>query len=125
MCQQLEAHKEEIQKSLKDIQENKGQQAEVLIEETQKSLKELEENANKQIKELRKTIQDLKRKQKQLRNDKGRQLQRYKTLEKKSGAIDATSTIEHKRKRKESEVLKIPQKTLTQQSKKMQNVKSL
>ena len=62
MSQQIEAHKEEIQKSLKDIKENKGQQAEVLIEQTQKSLKELEENANKQIKELRKTIQDLKRK---------------------------------------------------------------
>ena len=79
MGKQLEAQKEEIQKSLKDIKENKAQQAEVLIEETQKSLKELEENANKQIKELNKTIQDLQRKQKQLINDKGRQLWTYKT----------------------------------------------
>ena len=39
MGQQIEAHKEETQKSPKDIQENKGQQAEVLKEETQKPLK--------------------------------------------------------------------------------------
>ena len=59
MGQQIEANKEEMQKSL-EIQENLGQQAEVMKEETQKSLKEFQENTNKQMKELRKTIHDLK-----------------------------------------------------------------
>ena len=36
-----------MQKSLKEIQENFGQQEEVMKEETQKSLKELQENTNK------------------------------------------------------------------------------
>ena len=49
MGQKLVANKEEMQKSLKKIQEKIDQQAEVMKEETQKSLKELEENTNKQM----------------------------------------------------------------------------
>ena len=37
-----------------------GKQVEALKEETQKSLKELQENTIKQVKELNKTIQDVK-----------------------------------------------------------------
>ena len=44
----------------KEIQENTGKQLEALKEEKQKSLKELQENTTKQVKELNKTIQDRK-----------------------------------------------------------------
>jgi hypothetical protein len=44
----------------KEIQENRGKQLEALKEETQKSLKELQENTIKQVKELNKPTQDLK-----------------------------------------------------------------
>ena len=50
----LKEIQEKTQKSLKEIQENFGQQAEVMNEETQKSLKELQESTNKQVKELSK-----------------------------------------------------------------------
>ena len=60
MDQKIEANKEEMQKSLKEIQENVGQQVEIMKEQTQKCLKELHENTNKQVKDLSKTIQDLK-----------------------------------------------------------------
>ena len=48
--QQVEALKEETQKSLKETQENMGQQVEALKEETQKFLKEFQEK-NKQTSE--------------------------------------------------------------------------
>ena len=56
----IEDIKKDINKSLKQIQENTGKQEEALKEETQKSLKEWQENTTKQVKELNKTIQDLK-----------------------------------------------------------------
>ena len=56
MAKQVEALKEEAQKSLKELQENTAKQ----VEETQKSLKELQENTSKQVMELNKTIEDLK-----------------------------------------------------------------
>ena len=49
MGQKFVANKEEMQNSLKEIQEKFDQQAEVMKEETQKSLKVLEENTNKQM----------------------------------------------------------------------------
>ena len=47
----IESFKEDINNSLKEIQENTGKQVEALKEETLKSLKELQENTNKQVKE--------------------------------------------------------------------------
>ena len=49
----IEDFKKDINNPLKEIQE-------ALKEETQKSLKELQENKGKQVKELNITIQDLK-----------------------------------------------------------------
>ena len=46
--QEIEANKEERQKKkIKEMEENLSQQAEVISKETQKSLKELKENTNK------------------------------------------------------------------------------
>jgi chromosome segregation ATPase len=86
----VEDIKEDINSSLKEIQENTGKQVEALKEETQKSLEALQENTNKQVKELNKTIQDLK-----LEVETIKKSQREKTLEienlgKKSGTIDTS-----------------------------------
>ena len=54
-----------------EIQEDTGKQLEAFKEETQKCLRELQENNTKQEMELNKTIQDLKREQKQKENPKG------------------------------------------------------
>ena len=43
-----------INNSLKEIQEDTGKQVEAFKEETQKSLKELQENTSKQVRELNK-----------------------------------------------------------------------
>ena len=56
----IEDFKEDINNSLKEIQENTGKQVEALKEETQKSFKKWQENTIKQAKEMDKTIQDLK-----------------------------------------------------------------
>jgi F0F1-type ATP synthase membrane subunit b/b' len=53
---QVEALKEEAQKSLKELQENTAKQVEDLKEETQKFLKEIQENTTKQVMELIITI---------------------------------------------------------------------
>ena len=55
----IESLKEDINNSLKEIQENTGKQVEALKEETNKSLKEIQENTIKQVKELNKNIQDI------------------------------------------------------------------
>ena len=55
-----EDSKMNINNSLKEIQENTGKQVEALKEEKQKSPKELQENTIKPVKEMNKTIQDLK-----------------------------------------------------------------
>jgi DNA-binding protein H-NS len=44
----------------KEIQKNTGKQLEAIKEEAQKSLRELQENTTKQVMDLNKTIQDLK-----------------------------------------------------------------
>jgi hypothetical protein len=56
----IEVFKKDINKSLKEIQENTGKWVEALKGETQKFPKELQENTTKQVKELNKIIQDLK-----------------------------------------------------------------
>ena len=48
-AKQVEALKEEAQKSLKELQENTAKPVEALKEEAQKSLKELQENTAKQV----------------------------------------------------------------------------
>ena len=55
----IEAFKEDINNSLKEIQENTGKQVEAFQEKKKKSLKEIQENTIKQVKELNKTDQDL------------------------------------------------------------------
>ena len=89
MGQKLVANKVEMQKSLKEIQENLGQQAKVMKEETQKSLEELQENTNKQVKELRKAIQDQKSEVKTTKKSQRETTLEIENLGKKSGAIDA------------------------------------
>ena len=54
----IESFKEDINNSLKEIQENTGKQVEALKEETNKSLKEIQENIN--VNYLNKMVQDLK-----------------------------------------------------------------
>jgi gas vesicle protein len=55
----IESFKEDINNSLKEIQENTGKQLEALKEET-KPLKEIQGKKIKQVKELYKVVQDLK-----------------------------------------------------------------
>ena len=83
------ANKEEMQKSLKEIQENFDQQAEVMKEETQKSLKELEENTNKQMTELSKNFQDLKTEVETTKKAQIETTLEIEKLGKRSGNIDA------------------------------------
>ena len=54
----IEDFKNDMNNTLKEMQENMGKQVEALKGETQKSLKQ--EKTNKQVKELNKTTQDLK-----------------------------------------------------------------
>jgi hypothetical protein len=77
-----------MQNFKKERQESTGGQLEAFKEETQKSLKKLQENITKQVKELNKTIQDLK-----LEIEIIKKSQREITLEilvKESGTIDAS-----------------------------------
>ena len=55
----IESFKDDINNSLKEIQENTGKQVEALKKETNKSLKEIQGNTIKQVKELNKAGQDL------------------------------------------------------------------
>jgi hypothetical protein len=56
----MESFNEDINNSLKEIQENTGRQVEVFKVETNKSLREIQKNTIKQVKELNKAVQDLK-----------------------------------------------------------------
>ena len=76
-----EDFKKDINKSLKQIQENTGKQLEALKEESQKSLKELQENTIKQAMEMNKTIQDLKMEIETIKKSQKKQLWRQKTQE--------------------------------------------
>ena len=52
----IQDFKKDINKSLKEIQENTGKHVNALKEEKQKSLKELQENSIKEAKEMNNTI---------------------------------------------------------------------
>jgi hypothetical protein len=56
----IEVLKEDINNSLKEIQENTGKQREALKEETNKCLKDIQENIINQVKKMNKMIQELK-----------------------------------------------------------------
>jgi hypothetical protein len=106
--------------SLKEIQENTGKQLEALKEGIQKSLKELQQNTIKQLKEMSKTIQDPKMEietMKKRGDNNGDRKPRNEIRKHRS---------EHQQQiwKRESQMQKIPYKTWTQQSKKMQNPKS-
>jgi hypothetical protein len=53
----IEAFKEDIKNSLKEIQKNTSKHVDILIEETNESLKSIQENTIKQVKELNKMFQ--------------------------------------------------------------------
>ena len=70
----VEDIKKDLNKSLKDIQENTAKQVEDIKEEAQKSLKELEENTTKQVMKLNKTIQNIKREVDTIKHFQGQRL---------------------------------------------------
>jgi chromosome segregation ATPase len=72
------------------LQENTAKQVEDIKEEAQKSLKELQENRTKQVMELNKTIQDLKREVDTIKKTQSEATLEIETLEKRSGTIDAS-----------------------------------
>jgi chromosome segregation ATPase len=69
-----------------------NKQLEALKEETQKSFKELQECTNKQVKELTKTIQDLKMEIETIRKSQRETTLESGNLGKRSGIIDASIT---------------------------------
>ena len=96
----IEGFKKDINRSLKEIQENTGK----LVE----ALKELQEITTKQAKELNKTIQDLKSEVETTKKSQRETTLEIENLEKKSGAIDSNINTEYKRWKKESQMLTIP-----------------
>lgn len=74
------------------MQENTGKQIEAHIEETNNYLKEIQQNAIRQVKELNKTVQELKIKIETIIKTKREATQDMDTLGKRSGAIDASIT---------------------------------
>jgi chromosome segregation ATPase len=83
--------KKNIYNSLIEIQ-NTGKQVEALKEETQKSLKELEKNTTKQVKKLNKTIQDLKMEIETIKKSQRETTLEIENLGKRLGVIDASIT---------------------------------
>jgi hypothetical protein len=88
----IEDFKNNINNSLKEIQENTSKQVEALKEETQKSPKELQKNTTKQVKELNKTIWDLKLDIETKRKSQTETNLEIENLGKKSGTVDASIT---------------------------------
>ena len=119
----IEDFKKDRKNFPKEIQANTGKQLEALKEETQISLEELQENTTKHMMELNKTIQDLKMEIETTKKSQRETTLEIESLGKRSGQMQASPT-EYKRQKRESQRKKIAQKTLTQQSKKMQNAKS-
>jgi histone acetyltransferase (RNA polymerase elongator complex component) len=74
----------------KEIQEKTGKQLEAFKEETQKSPRELQENTTKQVMELNKTIQELKKEVETIKKTQRETTLEIETLGKKSGTIDAS-----------------------------------
>jgi hypothetical protein len=77
----------------KEMQENTSKQLEALKEEMQKSPRELQEKATKQVKELNKTIQNLKMEVETINKSQRETTLEIEILGKKSGTIDASITI--------------------------------
>jgi hypothetical protein len=92
---------------MREIKENTGKQLEAFKEETQKSLGELQENITKQVMELNKTIEDLKLEVETIKKTQRETTLETETLGKKSGTIDASISKEYKRWKRESQVQKI------------------
>jgi uncharacterized protein with gpF-like domain len=88
----IEDIKKDINKSLKQIQENTGKQEEAHREGTQKSLKKLQENTIKQVKEMNKAIQDIKMEIETINKSKRETTLELGNLGKRSGVIDASVT---------------------------------
>jgi uncharacterized protein YlxW (UPF0749 family) len=86
----IEILKKNLNKFLKEIQDNTDKQLEALKEETQKSLKELQENTKKQVKELNKTIQDLKMEIETIKKSQMETTLEVENLGKRWGIIDAS-----------------------------------
>jgi chromosome segregation ATPase len=82
--------KEDINNSLKEIQENTAKQVEALKEETQSSLKELQENTTEQVMKWNKTIQDLKREVETIKKAQREKSLEIETLGTKSRTIDSS-----------------------------------
>ena len=76
----------------KGIQESTGKQLEAFKEEKQKSLRELQENTSKQVMELNKTIQDLKMEVETKKKSQRETNLEIENLGKKSGVIDVSIT---------------------------------
>jgi chromosome segregation ATPase len=88
----IEDFKKDINKSLKEIQENMSKQVGALKEETQKSLKESQENIMKQVKEMNKTIQHLKIKLETIKKSQRETTLEIENIGMKSGVINASIT---------------------------------
>jgi chromosome segregation ATPase len=88
----IEDFKTDINKTLKEIQENTGRQVEALKKEPQISLTELEENTTKQVKDLNRTIQDLKMERETIKKSKRETTLEIENLGKRSGVTDASIT---------------------------------
>ena len=75
-------------------------------------------------KELNKTFQDPKLEIETMKKSQRETTLEIENLEQRSGVIDKNHQQNTRDKKRESQVQKIPQKTLTQLSKKIQNAKS-
>jgi chromosome segregation ATPase len=82
--------KKDIKHSLKEIQENPSKQVEALKEETQKTPKELTENTITQVKEMNKTIKHLKMELETIKKSQRETIQELVNLRKRSGIIDTS-----------------------------------
>jgi len=83
--EQVEAYREESQKSLKEFQENINKQVEAHREESQKSLKEFQKNTIKQLKELKMEIEAIKEEHMETTLD-------IENQKKRQGAVDMSFT---------------------------------
>jgi hypothetical protein len=90
--------------------------------ETQNPLKHYRKKTSKQVKELNKTIQDLKMEVETIKKSQRVTTLEVENLGKRSGIIDESIT-NRIQEIEGSQAQKIPWKTLTRQSKKMQNAK--
>jgi hypothetical protein len=86
----IESFKEDINNSVKEIQEKTGKQVEVLKEGKNKFLKEIQENTIKQVKELNKVVQDLKVEGETIKKSQMEATLKMENLGKRSGITDVS-----------------------------------